>query len=76
MNKVEANMRYQRREGSYGRRDITEPPGPTNDEVRQELEDHVETYLKAGGKVQQIPVGVSAFSPFTGTKQRRRQHKK
>lgn len=42
---------------------------------RKDLAEHVETFLKAGGKVQQIPSGVSGQTSTSGPRQIVLSHK-
>ena len=42
---------------------------------RHDLEEHIEAFLKAGGKVQQIPSGVSGQTSSSGPRQIVLSHK-
>ena len=42
---------------------------------REDLENHIEAFLKAGGKVQQIPSGVSGQTSSSGPRQLVLSHK-
>ena len=42
---------------------------------REDLEEHIEAYLKSGGKVQQIPSGVSGQTSTSGPRQIVLSHK-
>jgi len=42
---------------------------------RDDLEEHIEAFLKAGGKVQQIPSGVSGQTSSSGPRQIVLSHK-
>lgn len=42
---------------------------------RDDLEEHIEAFLKAGGKVQQIPTGVSGQTSTSGPRQIVLSHK-
>ena len=37
--------------------------------TREDLEEHIEAFLKSGGKVQQIPSGVSGQTSTSGPRQ-------
>jgi len=43
--------------------------------TREDLADHIEAFLKAGGKVQQIPSGVSGQTSTSGPRQIVLSHK-
>lgn len=42
---------------------------------RHDLEEHIEAFLKSGGKVQQIPTGVSGQTSTSGPRQIVLSHK-
>ncbi len=42
---------------------------------REDLNEHIEAFLKAGGKVQQIPTGVSGQTSTSGPRQIVLSHK-
>ncbi|MEQ8315679.1 MAG: hypothetical protein RL839_10470 [Gammaproteobacteria bacterium] len=42
---------------------------------REDLEEHIEAFLKSGGKVQQIPSGVSGQTSTSGPRQIVLSHK-
>ena len=43
--------------------------------TREDLEEHIEAFLKSGGKVQQIPSGVSGQTSTSGPRQIVLSHK-
>ena len=45
------------------------------DKTRDDLAEHIEAFLKAGGKVQQIPSGVSGQTSTSGPRQIVLSHK-